>query len=369
MILVYSRNPPIAVNTMNSKPPRHNLVELDSLELLVVMDNETDTLSGVDEGVPQIPEIVHLAARTAPSRHYRDHECKMVFDQLCCGCHGLSVLVTGRVGNVEHTVLFDVGPYPQYWLDNAERLNVDLSKIECLFLSHWHFDHSGGFPEVIAAISAARSKAGLFEPLIVDVHPDRPDQRGILLPSGVMVLLPEEPKIEAMIESGGTVVTHSHANAFCDGFFFGSGAIERQTEYETGLHGHHPFHADEAVSDPLIMDERYLVAQVRGRGISVLSACSHAGIVNACLSAQSEFPDVPVDVVLGGYHLAGKVMEQRIEATIADLTTRIQPRVVAPGHCTGWRAKAQLADAFAPGRYGPSVVGTMYRLQAETVEL
>jgi 7,8-dihydropterin-6-yl-methyl-4-(beta-D-ribofuranosyl)aminobenzene 5'-phosphate synthase len=40
------------------------------------------------------------------------------------------------------------------------------------------------------------------------------------------------------------------------------------------------------------------------------------------------------------------------------------PRLVAPGHCTGWRAKASLAGAFAPGRYAPSVVGTLYRLRA-----
>jgi 7,8-dihydropterin-6-yl-methyl-4-(beta-D-ribofuranosyl)aminobenzene 5'-phosphate synthase len=37
---------------------------------------------------------------------------------------------------------------------------------------------------------------------------------------------------------------------------------------------------------------------------------------------------------------------------------------VAPGHCTGWRAKAALARAFAPDRYGPSVVGSMYTLRA-----
>ncbi|MFT4561070.1 MAG: 7,8-dihydropterin-6-yl-methyl-4-(beta-D-ribofuranosyl)aminobenzene 5'-phosphate synthase [Gammaproteobacteria bacterium] len=343
----------------------NDIVELDHLELLVVMDNETDTLSSVDEGVPQIPEVAHLSARTPPSRMYEGHECKTVFDQLCCGCHGLSVLVTGRLNDVEHTVLFDVGPYPQYWLDNAKRLNVDLTKIECLFLSHWHFDHSGGFPEIIAAISAARASAGLSDPLIVDLHPDRPDQRGILLPNGEMILLPVEPQIAAMIAGGGTIASHAQAHTLCDGFFFGSGEIERLTEYETGLHGHHTFRGDDAVLDPLIMDERYLVAHVRGRGISVLSACSHAGIVNACLSAQAAFPDIPVDVVLGGYHLAGKVMEQRIEATIEDLNTRVKPRVVAPGHCTGWRAKARLADTFAPGRYAPSVVGTLYRLQAE----
>jgi 7,8-dihydropterin-6-yl-methyl-4-(beta-D-ribofuranosyl)aminobenzene 5'-phosphate synthase len=71
-----------------------------------------------------------------------------------------------------------------------------------------------------------------------------------------------------------------------------------------------------------------------------------------------------VDLVLGGYHLAGKAMEARIDATIGDLKGRIEPRLVAPGHCTGWRAKAQLAATFAPGRYAPSVVGTLYRLKA-----
>jgi len=71
-----------------------------------------------------------------------------------------------------------------------------------------------------------------------------------------------------------------------------------------------------------------------------------------------------VDVVLGGYHLAGKAMEPRVEPTVRDLKTRIEPHVVAPGHCTGWRAKASLANTFSPGRYAPSVVGALYRLSA-----
>ena len=99
---------------------------------------------------------------------------------------------------------------------------------------------------------------------------------------------------------------------------------------------------DIVVADPLIMDERFLAAEVRGRGVTVLSACSHAGIVNACLGAKARFPATPIDLVLGGYHLAGGPMEPRIESTVEDLDTVISPRLVAPGHCTGWRAKAAL---------------------------
>lgn len=336
---------------------------LDELEILVVVDNETDTLSSVDEGVPQVPEVLHLAARTPPSRRYAGHECKTVFDRLCCACHGLSVMITGRLGDRKRTLLFDVGPYPGVWLDNAGRLGIDLSTIECLFLSHWHFDHSGGFPEVIDAISRARAAAGMERP-IIDLHPDRPDQRGILLPSGVMIMLPAEPTFDAMANCGGDIATRGDPHALCGGFFFGGGAIDRVTDYETGLAGHHSFRGDAGQPDPLIMDERFVAACVRGRGVTVFSACSHAGIINACRSAKSHFPGHPVDLVLGGFHLAGKAMEARVAATVRDLEALIRPRLVAPGHCTGWRAKASLASAFAPGRYAPSVVGTRYRLSA-----
>lgn len=347
--------------TEASRP--EGVLELDELEILVVVDNETDTLSSVDDGVPQIPEIVHLAARTPSSREYEGHECKTVFDQLCCACHGLSVLLTGRRDGQARSMLFDVGPYPDLWLDNARRLDVDISAIETVFLSHWHFDHSGGFPEIVAAIAEARSAAGLAAPL-VDLHPDRPDQRGILLPNGVMVMLPPEPTFDDIARAGGEIATRADPHPLCGGFFFGSGEIDRVTEYETGLVGHHTFRGEAGEPDPLIMDERFVAAAVRGRGVTVFSACSHAGIVNACLAAMDQFPGTPIDAVLGGYHLAGKAMEPRIEPTIRDLAARIEPRLVAPGHCTGWRAKARLADAFAPGRYGPSVVGTMYRLSA-----
>jgi 7,8-dihydropterin-6-yl-methyl-4-(beta-D-ribofuranosyl)aminobenzene 5'-phosphate synthase len=342
----------------------HGVVPLEEIEILVVVDNETDTLSSVDEGVPQIPEVAHLAARVAPSRRYEGHDCKTVFDQLCCACHGLSVLITGHRDGQRRSMLFDVGPYPELWLDNARRLGIDLAAIEYVFLSHWHFDHSGGFPAVVAAIAAARSAKGLPRP-VVDLHPDRPDQRGVLLPSGLMVMLPQEPTFDEIARAGGDVVTHRDPHAICDGFLFGSGAIDRVTAYETGLVGHHSFRGEAGTPDPLIMDERFVAACLPGRGVTVLSACSHAGIVNACLGAKQHFPDTPVDLVLGGYHLAGKAMEARIEQTVQDLAERIAPRLVAPGHCTGWRAKARLAQSFAPGRYAPSVVGTMYRLRAE----
>jgi hypothetical protein len=39
---------------------------------------------------------------------------------------------------------------------------------------------------------------------------------------------------------------------------------------------------------------------------------------------------MPIDLILGGYQLAGKAMEERIAETVSDLSGRIQPRVVGP---------------------------------------
>jgi 7,8-dihydropterin-6-yl-methyl-4-(beta-D-ribofuranosyl)aminobenzene 5'-phosphate synthase len=335
-------------------------MELDAAFITVVVDNETDTLSSPDPGTPRLPEVAGLLGREDLAHHRAGHDGVEAFGHLCVACHGFSALVTAHAGDASANVLFDVGPYGDVWLANADRLSIDLATIETVFLSHWHWDHSGGFPVVVAAISEARAAAGLAPP-VVDVHPDRPDQRGTRLPEGRVVFLPGEPTFADLEAAGGDVVTHAERHPV-GGLLAGSGAIERQTGYETGLPGHLTFTGDDVVEDPLIMDERCLSFRVRGRGVTVLSACSHAGVVNACLEAADTHAGAPVDLVLGGFHLAGASVEDRIEPTVRDLDERIGAAVLAPGHCTGWRAKAALAGRFAGGRYAPSAVGVRYVL-------
>jgi 7,8-dihydropterin-6-yl-methyl-4-(beta-D-ribofuranosyl)aminobenzene 5'-phosphate synthase len=343
-------------------PDPSTVPELDELTITIVVDNTTDTLSSIGPGIPQLPELAYLLGSVPPSGQHEGHDCVVGFDHLCVACHGFSALAAARHGDRTATVLFDVGPYGDVWLANAERLAVDLSSIEVLFLSHWHWDHSGGITTVVAAIAEARRKAGL-PPLVVDVHPDRPDQRGILTPYDVFAMLPPEPTIDGIEAAGALVATHAERHDVA-ALFLASGDIPRQTSYETGLAGHHSWRGDEVTLDPEIHDERFLAATVRGRGTTVLTACSHAGVVNVGLEARRLLPDQPVDLLLGGYHLAGTTVEDRIEPTVRDLSDLVAPRIVAPGHCTGWRAAAALAGAFTPTGYAPSVVGTRYVLNA-----
>jgi 7,8-dihydropterin-6-yl-methyl-4-(beta-D-ribofuranosyl)aminobenzene 5'-phosphate synthase len=337
---------------------------LDELTITVVVDNVTDTLSSVSPGIPQLPEIFYLLG--APQTgEYDGHGCVTVFDQLCVACHGFSALATARQGTSTSTVVFDVGPFGDVWLANAAKLAIDLSTIDVLFLSHWHWDHSGGIPTVVAAISAARHAAGRA-PLLVDVPPDRPDRRGVLSPLGIFAMLPDEPTVAAIDAAGGEAVAPEDAHAVGQGLFLASGRVPRRTSYETGLPGHHTWRDGQVSPDEDIREERFLAATVRGRGTSVLTACSHAGVVNVGLESKRLVPDQPIDLLLGGYHLAGAPVEPRICQTVSDLKNLVAPRLVAPGHCTGWRAVGALAAAFGDARVAPSVVGTRYVLSGPT---
>ena len=98
---------------------------------------------------------------------------------------------------------------------------------------------------------------------------------------------------------------------------------------------------------------------MKGRGQFVFSACSHAGIVNVLTHACETFPSVPLHGAMGGLHLSGST-EPIIPDTVADLK-RFDLGVLAPGHCTGWRAMSALAREFGE-ELVPSAVGKRYLL-------
>jgi 7,8-dihydropterin-6-yl-methyl-4-(beta-D-ribofuranosyl)aminobenzene 5'-phosphate synthase len=105
------------------------------------------------------------------------------------------------------------------------------------------------------------------------------------------------------------------------------------------------------------MDERFVAVNVRGKGQMVFSACSHAGLINVLTHARSVFPSVPLHGAMGGLHLAG-INERVIPQTIADLA-KFELKLLAPGHCTGWRALSEMARRFGD-ELVPSAVGKKY---------
>ena len=104
-----------------------------------------------------------------------------------------------------------------------------------------------------------------------------------------------------------------------------------------------------------IWDDQAVVCNVKDKGLVVLSSCSHAGAINVLKHAQRLTGIDKVHAFVGGFHLTGGLFEDIIPRTITELVT-IDPDIILPGHCTGWRATHELARQL-PDAYVQTSVG------------
>lgn len=219
---------------------------------------------------------------------------------------------------------------------------------------------------------AARAGKAL-PPLPVDVHPARPIRRGLAPPPKYIPITnwTADPTYAEMAAANGVAVPNDQAHEVTSaaGDSTGvhvSGEIPRVHPYERGLVGAVTWMegedggAGEWMTDEQIRDERYVAVDVKGKGLVLFSACSHAGISNVVTDAMERF-DRPVHMVVGGLHLV-PVEVQPVDETVDFLVRRVQPRPdwVLPLHCTGMAPRAKLVNAFGekcvPAGVGMKVV-------------
>jgi 7,8-dihydropterin-6-yl-methyl-4-(beta-D-ribofuranosyl)aminobenzene 5'-phosphate synthase len=321
--------------------PAKSLRAVDRLEVCVVIDTALDILSTVPGCVTdEFDNVVRAGAK------------ELTGSCLCCAAWGLSLLVTIHAGGTRHTVLFDAGPEEYAFERNSRRLGVDLGAVESVILSHGHWDHAGGLPAAIRLIQAERGGRALP----THVNPGMFGERGFLGEDGSVFPLGHVPTVAELSSAGGAVVDSAEARTLLDDTFFVSGEIPRVTSYERGLPRAVRRAADGTwAPDPWILDERFLAVHVKGRGIVVFSACSHAGIVNVLTHARELFDPVPVFAAMGGLHLSGPSNEKWIDDTVRDISAFDLKRLIV-GHCTGWRAThaliRSLGDVVIPGAVG-----------------
>jgi 7,8-dihydropterin-6-yl-methyl-4-(beta-D-ribofuranosyl)aminobenzene 5'-phosphate synthase len=320
-----------------------DLTPVDRVEVLVLVDNTTDNLSSVPGFVEnEFPRLARRGLRVWSG------QC------MCCAAHGFSCAITAWRGDSSRTLLFDTGPDDWVFERNVERLGFDMGSIDGVVLSHGHWDHAGG---MLRALEMTQLRNGGKE-VPTYMHPGMYRSRAIKIFDGEMRRFADVPSAAQLSQQGARVIHETGPQEIIDGYFYVSGEIPRVTGFEKGLQGHYRRTADDQdwEPDPLIQDERFVAVRT-SKGMLVFTACSHAGVVNVLAHARECFPDVPLHAVIGGFHLSGgneRVIPDTVEALKAfDLD------VIAPAHCTGWRAVGALAAAFGSAVV-PSAVGKTY---------
>ncbi len=301
---------------------------VDSVDLTIVVDNSIDILLPSDERVK----------RPVLAWDWSERE------QLIAE-HGYSALLTFREAGATRSILYDAGLGRNTLLHNLDILGIKLADLEAIILSHGHVDHHGGLEGLVRSLGPRKL------PLIL--HPDAWRERKVVLPSGVQWRMP--PPDRRTLESHDIRIVEERGPSLLlgDGVLV-TGQVQRTTDFEKGFPYQHARRDGDWEPDTWIWDDQGVVCNVKGRGLVVVSSCSHAGVINVLRNAQRVTGVNKVHAFIGGLHLTGGIYEPIIPSTMDELAA-IGPEVIVPGHCTGWKATHEIARRMSKAYVQTSV--------------
>lgn len=319
-------------------------------------------------GAVKIPEIEKLKITVITDNYYnclRPHEkiaerTTVVTPGLTLHAeHGLSYYIETVLNGKTHTVMFDFGWDFDGVCRNLGLLDIDLRKVDALALSHGHLDHHGNLNLLL---QQNRTKFGKGIPLYLG--DEAFSRRWVTLPKkfapadgwhDLGQLNREDLENLGIVK----VVEVKEPTEIVPGVYM-TGDIERVTEYEKGSPILFIERGGKRVND-IFPGEQSLVFNVKDKGLVVLSACAHAGIVNTAKHAQKMTGIDKVHAVIGGFHLIGAPLP-KIKATIAGIKA-LKPDYIVPMHCSGWEAITGFQNAM-PKEFVLNMAGTKYVINA-----
>ncbi|MBU0744257.1 MAG: MBL fold metallo-hydrolase [Gammaproteobacteria bacterium] len=245
--------------------------------------------------------------------------------------HGISFLIEAD----NKKILFDTGATDTL-LKNAKQLGVDLTAIDCIALSHGHYDHVGGLE--------------YMSDKIVYVHPD--------------IFIPKYDKEDGKYEYAGFPHEKNHYEEKNRIEFI---EINDSLQLTENIKLHVDFKKPPVTSFCLKVDDDYMpdlffdelaLSIDTPLGLVVITGCAHSGIINFIDKVIEDNKKTNIYALLGGFHLAGLNDEET--KAIADQINLYKINKVGISHCTGNKLAQYLVGSEVFAFNGGDKVSSLY---------
>jgi 7,8-dihydropterin-6-yl-methyl-4-(beta-D-ribofuranosyl)aminobenzene 5'-phosphate synthase len=232
-------------------------------------------------------------------------------------------------------------------LENSKELNIDLSKVTSIVLSHWHDDHTSGWlplrnelkPIQINALSKTHVANGFFDIRIPVNSKDSISRR--------------KDSIDYVL-TGGSIIEHSSFDKILPGVYL-TGNVPRV--YDERNYYKDMWRLDEFnnLQEDNIPDDMSLVISTK-QGLILISGCGHSGIVNTIAHINKNLPNQKIIAAIGGFHLL-KCTDKQIKWTAENLK-KAGVKYFMGAHCTGMEPVYEIRK-FASLKRGDCIIGSV----------
>ncbi len=240
---------------------------------------------------------------------------------------GFSLYIEDQSTNI----LFDTG-CSALFLENANKLGIDLSKAGYIVLSHGHYDHTWGLKHLLAMYRSVNTPLPTIKPILL-THPLSFNQR--TRDSKEMGCNIAESELIDFFS------IHKSKNPvwITDKLVF-LGEIERKFSYE----GNHTIGQiiKNGIATPDSMEDDTALAYKSSQGLVIITGCSHSGICNIVEQAKKICQDDRVLSIIGGLHLRKPPIKQ-LSSTI-DYLKQANVQQLYACHCTDQPSRIALAQ-------------------------